>query len=770
MDPNPGQAPLSGMDGVTRDVATDGFDFEVLRQCLADFPDPALLADCQGRVRFLNDRAQQLFGCQVKQDDPLFCTAFLETESTEKSADFVSQCLATGNLHSVPVRVKNRHGDAASLFATATAITDGAGRPAGCFAVFRDIHADLLADMEIQQRMAVLSSVLDNFPTPFFIVDHNMVITYMNHLLEKLTGYTQQEAVNHMTCAGVLATAQCNTCDCLLKQAMETKSPISGVRRTIVDREGRKIPVVVNASIITDAEGRVIGGFEAIRDITPVVEAEQKIALLTEVSQEGILMVDENQRIIFANSRVAEFLGHPREQLVGMGVSEVLPVQHQEMLTDLVQNVAQEEQQRLQFCTTIQPQDDSSRQYRAFETCVAVSRVGKSVITCMYFRDLTGRIEIERQLRNANSFLQNIIRSSVDGIVVVDTKGNVLMFNEGAERILGYKAEEVVGHPEVFRRFYSPEVARENMRRMRSSEYGPPDKLNSTRVTFVRKDGEPIPVNFSAALIKEGDQGIGSVGIFSDLREHLKIRRELEEAKIKLLQADKIASLGRLAAGVAHEINNPLAGILIYADMLMKDVSHNPQWAQDLEEIINQTLRCKEIVTRLLEFSRQPLGERVAFDVNHLIDRCVKLLSHQPLFHDIQFSHDAQADLPQITGDPGQIQQVFTNLILNAANAMSGNGQLTITSRFDSFTEEVVIKFADTGPGIAPEIMNKIFEPFFTTKAPGDGTGLGLSVVYGIVQQHGGSITVENLANGGALFTVKLPLESPETFMDMIEE
>jgi len=290
------------------------------------------------------------------------------------------------------------------------------------------------------------------------------------------------------------------------------------------------------------------------------------------------------------------------------------------------------------------------------------------------------------------------------------------------------------------------------------------------RSTFVRKDGEPIPVNFSAALIKEGDQGIGSVGIFSDLREHLKIRRELEEAKIKLLQADKIASLGRLAAGVAHEINNPLAGILIYADMLMKDVSHNPQWAQDLEEIINQTLRCIEIVTRLLEFSRQPLGERVAFDVNHLIDRCVKLLSHQPLFHDIQFSHDAQADLPQITGDPGQIQQVFTNLILNAANAMSGNGQLTITSRFDSFTEEVVIKFADTGPGIAPEIMNKIFEPFFTTKAPGDGTGLGLSVVYGIVQQHGGSITVENLANGGALFTVKLPLESPETFMDMIEE
>jgi two-component system NtrC family sensor kinase len=567
----------------------------------------------------------------------------------------------------------------------------------------------------------------------------------------------------------VLSTSQCNTCDCLLKQAMETKHSLSGVRRTIVDREGRRVPVVINASLITDPDGKVIGGFEAIRDITPIVEAERKIELLTEMTREGILMVDEGQRVVFANTRMAEILGRTKAQLIGKDVGELLPQQHQKMLRDLVLQVDQGPRQQLSFCSTLQPLETSQPEYQAFETCMAVARIGKGVITCVYFRDLTHRVEIERQLRDANSFLQNIIRSSVDGIVVVDTEGNVLIFNEGAERILDYKAEEVIGNPAVFRRFYDPEVARENMRRMRSKEFGPAGKLNTTRVSFIRKDGEEVPVNFSAAIIRDGDRELGSVGIFSDMREHLRIRRELEQARIQLLQAEKIASLGRLAAGVAHEINNPLAGILIYADMLMKEVGAHPQWSQDLEEIINQTLRCKQIVTRLLEFSRQPLGQRVVFDVNDLVERCVELLSHQPLFHDVEFIRDLHGDLPSILGDPGQIQQVFTNLLINAANAMNGKGRLTLTSRFEAGSAEVMLTVADTGPGIAPEIMDKIFEPFFTTKLPGEGTGLGLSVAYGIIQQHEGRIEVVNAPEGGAVFTVALPLESPENLSEMIE-
>jgi signal transduction histidine kinase len=247
------------------------------------------------------------------------------------------------------------------------------------------------------------------------------------------------------------------------------------------------------------------------------------------------------------------------------------------------------------------------------------------------------------------------------------------------------------------------------------------------------------------------------------------LRGELEEAQRQVVQAAKIASLGRLAAGVAHEINNPLAGILIYADMLMKEVDDTPSLRQDLEEIINQTLRCKEIVTRLLEFSRQSLGERSLFDVNELIHQSAKLLRHQALFHDIELILNLQTDLPQMLGDPGEIQQIFTNLMLNAADAMEGKGRLTISSLCDQQSDQIVLKFADTGPGVLQENFDKIFEPFFTTKLPGEGTGLGLSLVYGVIQRHGGTIEVESPQGGGAVFLIRLPLAAPEKLPEAIE-
>ena len=219
---------------------------------------------------------------------------------------------------------------------------------------------------------------------------------------------------------------------------------------------------------------------------------------------------------------------------------------------------------------------------------------------------------------------------------------------------------------------------------------------------------------------------------------------------MQLMQADKISSIGRLVAGIAHEINNPLSGILIFADILMKDLAaHDPQWGEDLQEIINQSMRCKEIVARLLDFSRQSVGQRLDYDMNTIIERSMELLTHQALFHNIVFVTDLQPDLPQMSGDPGQLQQVFINFILNAGTAMKGRGRIAITSRFDPAYDEVSLEFADTGPGIPAEIMSKIFDPFFTTKGPGEGTGLGLSVAYGIIQQHGGISRSRTLLQAG---------------------
>jgi two-component system NtrC family sensor kinase len=741
----------------------DGFTMweKTFGTLLADFPDPIVVTDDRRAVVFLNCAAKKLFGEALHPGDP--CPLCGETPllaGTGENSSRLAKCPRLGeSFKAVPVLLKPRWPVGAPLSLTATPIRGADHQRAGCFILLRE-HADLLAHPVMEQQMATLSSILENFPLPFFMVDPFLVITYLNDHMERLTGYTRSEAVGRMTCGELLNTVQCVTGDCVLKQVMERQKPLSGLRRVVRTRDGREVQVTVSASIITDPEGRVIGGFEAIRDITPVVEAERKLDLLTELSQEGLLMADENLGVIFANTRMADILNLPKRELIGKHLGEVLSSQHLHLAQELVNLVDQGQQQESRFCSILNPPHAADQVPRVFETCVAVSRLGDKSLICMYLRDLTNRILIERELQKTNAFLTNIIQNSVDGIVVVDKHGVPMIFNEGAERILGYKAEEIVGNEESFRRFYPAEAAKEMMRRMRSDEHGPPDKLNTTRMTFVNKNGEEVPVNFSATIIRERGEEVGSVGIFSDLREILKVHQELEAVQSQLIHTEKIASLGRMAAGVAHEINNPLAGILIYAELLQRDLAADQVHRDNIEVIINQTMRCQQIVHRLLDFSRQTLGDQKLFDVNGMVHRCLELISHQAFFHNIKVVEDLDPSLPQIVGDPGQLQQVITNLLLNAADAMNGQGRITIATRPDPQGDGIILTVTDTGCGISPEIRDKIFEPFFTTKPPGKGTGLGLSIVYGVIQRHGGTIAADSPPAGGTTFTIRLPLEA----------
>lgn len=730
---------------------------------LMNFPDPVLITDQDRRVAFINRQAEKLFGGTLHLGDACpICTPVSRVEIRWEDYNWVERCLQNGeSLSRVPIGLRLPDGREIPLTVTATPVHSSGGQPAGCFIVLRDLHADLLAHPAAQLQTATLSSILEYFPTPFFTVNPDLVITYINEPLEKLTGYRREEVVGRMKCGSILNTSLCNTDGCVLKLSMERKMPVSGLRQVVRDRQGREIPVMVSASIITDPMGRVIGGFEAFRDITALVEAEKKVLMVTELTKEGILMVDEKQQILFANCKAAELVRRPKNKLIGDKLGKVLGPLHKKIARQLTSMVDKHIRQETQFCSSLDEPDKLSGRGRILETSMAVSQVGKNILTYIYLRDLSDSIQTKRELHKTNKFLHDLIQCSVDGIVVLDHRGNPLIFNEGAERILGYQAVEVVGHPEVLHQFYPKELASEIMRRMRSDNFGPPDKLKTTRIIFRAKDGEEVPVNFSASIIREQGHEVGSVGIFSDLRESLRIRQELEKTQAQLMQAEKIASLGRLAAGVAHEINNPLAGILIYAELLLRQMTEQTPERPNVEEIINQTLRCQKIVTRLLEFSRQSLEERTLFDPNSVISRCVDLVKHQALFHNIEIIQQLDPNLPQIIGDPGQLHQVFTNLLLNAADAMGGRGRITITSQPNSAEDGVILTFTDTGSGIPAPIRDKIFDPFFTTKPPGKGTGLGLAIVYGIIQRHGGSIEVASPPEGGTAFIMKLPLDAP---------
>ena len=376
-------------------------------------------------------------------------------------------------------------------------------------------------------------------------------------------------------------------------------------------------------------------------------------------------------------------------------------------------------------------------------------------------RDITERIKLEKEVEKSNTFFENMIQSTVDGIVVVDTKGNVIIFNEGMERLTGYSAEEMMrdGHLTTF---YDMDIAKENMKKMRSDEHGPLGKLNPTSLMVLNKFNEEIPVTLSASIIKIDGEEIGSVGVFTDMREILKMRKDLEDAHLQLVQTEKIASVGRMAAGVAHEINNPLSGVLIYAELLKEDLNDKPGQLKDVQEIIDQTLRCKKIVSEMLEFSRQSVGKTSSFSLKYLITKCLDLLVNQAIFQDIHVMREIEPDMPEIVADMGQLQQVFTNLFINAAHAMDSKGTLGINAEYNHDDSLFIIKVSDTGPGIPEDLRDKIFDIFFTTKPVGTGTGLGLSISQNIIKLHGGNLTFECPEKGGTVFTIELPYEFSE--------
>jgi signal transduction histidine kinase len=240
-------------------------------------------------------------------------------------------------------------------------------------------------------------------------------------------------------------------------------------------------------------------------------------------------------------------------------------------------------------------------------------------------------------------------------------------------------------------------------------------------------------------------------------------RRNLLEAEAQLMQSEKLASMGQLAAGVAHEINNPLGTVLIYAHMLLKNLPVSDPRREDLLMITREADRCRDIVRGLLDFSRQSKLRDQLTDVNEVMRETLEPLSRQENFANIELKTDLRADLPRTLLDPEQMRQAFINILENAIEAMPNGGRLEVGTMLTPDGKAIAVRFADTGTGIPEENLERIFDPFFTTKQIGKGTGLGLAIVYGIVKMHRGAISVDSRVGVGSTFTLTLPvIESRE--------
>jgi two-component system NtrC family sensor kinase len=243
-----------------------------------------------------------------------------------------------------------------------------------------------------------------------------------------------------------------------------------------------------------------------------------------------------------------------------------------------------------------------------------------------------------------------------------------------------------------------------------------------------------------------------------NLHQLAQSHKELTEAQQQLIQSEKMASVGQLAAGVAHEVNNPLGTILLYSHMLLEKLGVKDAQREEMEIIAKEATRCRDIVRGLLDFARQRKLQMENIDLNQILNEVLSLVSKQSSFQKVEIHKAFDPSLPPVSGDPVQLKEVFLNIVSNAGEAMPEGGKVTVSSKFNSGGGKIEVSIHDTGHGVSPENLNKIFMPFFTTKQIGQGTGLGLAIAYGIVKMHRGSIDVESRKGAGTTFLVKLPV------------
>jgi PAS domain S-box-containing protein len=356
--------------------------------------------------------------------------------------------------------------------------------------------------------------------------------------------------------------------------------------------------------------------------------------------------------------------------------------------------------------------------------------------------------ERTRELAFSERKYRRIFEVSKDMILVAGGDGAVLSLNPAGAEMLNLPPEKIENEKVFFQDFFhEPEDWDALQNTLHSQGY-----TMSMEVELKRRDGTRFSALLSASLEMHPDEkGETLHFLVKDISQRKAMQKQL-------LQADKLASVGQLAAGIAHEINNPLSLILGYTQLLLRNEESDTERFEDLKIIEKHARTCKNIVGDLLSFSRSARTNKDVSHLNQLVEEVLSVVRHHFEVDGVTIQAELDPLVPPMILDAEKIKQVFMNLVMNAKQSMGKNGSLRVATHFDEAHHMVFVNFTDTGTGIEPQYLSRIFDPFFTTKGTGEGTGLGLSVSYGIVKDHGGEILVESEVGKGSTFTVVLPV------------
>ena len=372
--------------------------------------------------------------------------------------------------------------------------------------------------------------------------------------------------------------------------------------------------------------------------------------------------------------------------------------------------------------------------------------------TSLLGRDITVRTQTEEALRRSEATSRAFLESASEGIVVVDTGGRILLVNAKTEEMFGYSRDELIGQPVELlvppRHRHTHVVHRDTyMRSPRARSMG-----RGLDLAGVKKGGADFPVEVSLSYVTT-DEGTHAIAFVTDISERVAYQRAAQ-------QSDKLAALGTLSAGVAHEINNPIGIITSRVEVMMLEAADDviaPEMRKDLEVILRHARRVATITQGLLSFARQSAGTQGPVELNRIVEEIMQLVQKDMSGSRVTVSTQLGEGLPPITADANAVGQVLLNLLTNARRAMPDGGSITLETALVEGGRSIRVAVRDTGSGIPPEILPKIFDPFFTTRS--DGTGLGLSISHGIMEDHRGTIDVSSEVGRGSVFTLTFPVD-----------
>ena len=477
----------------------------------------------------------------------------------------------------------------------------------------------------------------------------------------------------------------------------------------------------------------------------PRLDLLQAAADIVTALPDAVIVTGLDRRVLAVNQAAADLLGWQVTDLVGQLTADHVAAVERQHVAEQEDRVFAGEAQRYE--TKVLNHETGE------ERDVAVSsgpfRVDDELIgTVATLRDITEPKRAQDTLSRSEARYRNLVESASDAIVTLDANGRFTTVNHAAEIISGYRREELVGQ------WFAPMLSDDELpKALAHFQKALAGETGLFETQFYRKDGEGRTISVTYSTPQRDEEVLCLIRDVTD-------QKMLQE---QLIQSEKMSAIGQLVSGVAHELNNPLAGISAFAQLLLAEKRFPPDQRTAAETIYSEARRASRIVQNLLTFARQHKAEKGPAAINQVLDDTLELRGYELRVRGIDVRREYDEALPDTMGDAHQLQQVFLNLITNAEQAMERaegrHHRLTVRTRRAG--DAIRIEIEDTGGGVPPNLLERIFNPFFTTKPTGHGTGLGLSISLGIVREHEGRIWAENAAQGGARFVVELPVIVP---------